>query len=182
MGHGSRELSTGDTVEIPVLGPEHTTKLDAALGALDKLDQRFKEQRDEERISQLTKAWHRLGAEIDGHLRIIAKSVIASHQISLDVGSEGGGIKARPWLEETGGALERLYFGLVDGQMVASVGGRQLGTTSLKQVDYAWLEQMAVDWIVDSVANRQKALTAAPPAAAAAPARGPAPPPARRPG
>jgi hypothetical protein len=173
VGHGaSRELGGGE-VEVPALGPEHASKLDAALGSLDGLDPRFKEQRDEERTSQLTKAWHRLGSQIDADLRLIAKSVIASHQISLDVGSEGGGIKARPWMEETGGALERLYLGLdADGRMLASVGGRTLGTCTLPEVNYAWLEQVVVDWIVDCVRTKQKTLAAA----AAAPRPAPAPP------
>ena len=52
MGHGaSRELGGGENVEVPKLGTEHASKLDTALGALDKLDQRFREQRDEEQGS-----------------------------------------------------------------------------------------------------------------------------------
>lgn len=160
MGHGpSRELAQGNDREIPPPSPELLAKLDEALGTLDRLDERFKAQRDDERSSQLTKAWHRLGSRIDEELRSLAKVLIASHQISLDVGSEGGGVKARPWMEETGGSLERLYFSLVDGKVVAQVGKVQLGVTGLDEVDHAWLEKIVVEWIVASVELRRKALT-----------------------
>lgn len=159
MGHGpSRELAGGEEREIPRPGDELIAKLDVALATLDRLDPRFKTQRDDEKLSQMSKAWHKLGSEMDGHLRIIAKAIIASHQISLDVGSEGGGPKARPFVEETGGALERVYFSLADGKVTANVGQKQLGVVRIDEVDYAWLERMVVDWIVAAVELRGKTL------------------------
>lgn len=156
MGHGpARELSSGVTREL-VLSPELTARLDVALEKLDRMDPKFKGARDEERFAQITKTWHRLCAEIDGHLRHVAKLLISTHQLALEVGSEGGSINAKPFMEENGGALERLYFKLQDNGIVVVCGPRTLTTQSLKDVTYEWVEEVVVEWTVNCVENPRK--------------------------
>ena len=156
MGHGpARELSQGSTRDLS-LSPELSAKLGPALARLDAADARFKGARDEERFAQMSKAWQRLCTEIDGHLRHVAKVLLHHHQFALEVGSEGGSVNAKPFMEENGGALERLYFKLKDGVAVAVVGDRTLSTTTLAEVSYEWVESAVVDWAVIAVENPKK--------------------------
>lgn len=156
MGHGaSRELTQGVAREL-VLSDELTAKLTAALEKLDRIDPKFKSARDEERFAQITKTWHRLCAEIDGHLRSVAKLLIHTHQLALEVGSEGGSINAKPFIDENGGSLERLYFKLHENAIVVVSGQRTILTASLKDVSYEWVENAVVEWAVNTIESRAR--------------------------
>lgn len=155
MGHGpARELARAEDKEVE-LNAELSARLDVALARLDKLDARFRAAREEERFAQNTKIWNRLCAEIDGHLRTMAKVLFTSHQLNLDIGSDGGGMKARPWMEEMGQTFERLWFKLDGGQVVASSGARTIATAKLKEITYAWVERAVVDWVVGSAEQKR---------------------------
>lgn len=154
MGHGpARTLATGDDTEIP-LDPGVASRLDEALARLDALDAKFRMGRDEERFALATKLWHRACAELDTHLRTLAKVLIRTHQLNLDIGCEGGGVKAMPWFEEMGQTFERLSFKLENLQVVAFSGREVLGSVAVSAMTYAWIEQMAGEWIVRAVANK----------------------------
>jgi hypothetical protein len=155
VGHGpARELSGGES-KVVELNPELSSKLDTALERLDRLNAKFKAARDEERFAQSSKAWNRVCGEIDGYLRSVAKALIESHQLNLDIGSEGGGVKAKPYLEEMTQVFERLYFRLDGDQAIASFGTRTVATTRIKELDYAWVEKAVVDWVVMSVEGKR---------------------------
>jgi hypothetical protein len=126
-----------------------SARLDAALEKVDKRDQKFKAARDEERFAQTSKAWNRLCAEIDAHLRAVAKAVVQSHQLNLDIGCDGGGINAKPWIEEMGGVLERLSYKVDDRSIVAFTKRAVIATIPIKGgVSYDWIEGTVVDWVV----------------------------------
>jgi hypothetical protein len=137
------------------LTPELSSKLDVALEKLDKVNAKFKAARDEERFAQSSKSWNAVCGEIDTHLRNVAKTLILSHQLNLDIGSEGGGVKAKPWIEEMSQVFERLYFRLEGDQAVAFYGSRTVATTRIKEIDYTWIERAVVDWVVMSVEQRR---------------------------
>ncbi|MEQ1570144.1 MAG: hypothetical protein ABMA64_31210, partial [Myxococcota bacterium] len=147
---GARELQSGNQ-EVAPIRPELAARLEQALGVLDQLNPTFKSGRDEERYAQTTKAWHRVCAEVDHHLRTLGKALVESHQLSLDIGSDGGGVNAKPWIEEIGGSLDRLWFKLDGAKVVAFFGQRGLGEASLYDLTYEWVEQMVVEWVVAGV-------------------------------
>jgi hypothetical protein len=155
VGHGpARELASNDQ-ELVELDTEQAARLDAALERIDRISAKFKAARDEERTSQTTKLWHRRCAEIDAHLRAMAKVLIGSHQLNLDIGSDGGGLKARPWMEEMGQTFERLWFKVEGTNVVATSGSRTIATTRVKDIDYAWVAQVVVDWVVGAAEQRR---------------------------
>lgn len=153
MGSGpARELG-GPGGPVKALSPTLAARLTAAVQRLDKLDPQFKQARDDERMGQLAKAWGGACTEIDAHLRAVAQVLIFSHQISLDMGSEGGGRGAMPWIEETGYKFKRLYFRLEDdGTVVAVAADRTIASApDLAAISYDWVEQTVVDWVVSSI-------------------------------
>lgn len=158
MGHGpARELST-ESGEIPDLRPELAAKLSAALDKLDAVNADFKQKRDDERLAQLVKSWNKTCREIDDHLRLVAKVLIASHQLSLDIGSDGGGFTTKPFLEEMRDIFPKLQFRLnEDGTVDAVCAGEHLGKRKVADIDYAWIEEMAVDWAARSALKAAKA-------------------------
>ncbi|MCB9685224.1 MAG: hypothetical protein H6738_06615 [Alphaproteobacteria bacterium] len=151
MGHGpARELST-ESGEIPELRADLAQKLSAALEKLDATNAEFKQKRDDERLAQLVKSWNKTCREIDEHLRLVAKVLIASHQLSLDIGSDGGGFTTKPFLEEMREIFPKLQFKLNEDATVDAVSdGVHLGKRPVAEIDYAWLEEMAVDWAARS--------------------------------
>lgn len=141
--------------EVVVATPERpmsdalSAKLDSALEKVDKRNPKFKAARDEERFSQTSKAWNRLCTEIEQHLRAVAKALVQSHQLNLDIGSEGGGINAKPWIEEMSGVLERLSFKIDNRAIVATTQRGVIGMTPLKDgITYDWIEGMVVEWVL----------------------------------
>lgn len=149
MGHGEElDRSRGSRDLDPALA----SRLTAALERLDELDPDFKRNREEERIAQLAKKWSNTCLEMVEWMREIGQAVIHSHQLSLDMGSDGAGLGMVPWLEETSLKFKRLDFELKqDGTVIASTGGREVGTGHVDAITYDWLQRMVVEWVVVSV-------------------------------
>ncbi len=158
MGHGpARELET-DTEPTRTLPARLATKLDEALAKMDDADAGFRHARDEERQAQLAKRWGAKSKEVLEQFREITKVVHAGHQVSLDVGADGGGKGTRPWVEETSQKFERLYLRIEDetGWVVAESGNLTLARGTLEEVTYEWLEKLVVVWIVKSIDLRTR--------------------------
>ncbi len=151
MGHGpARELG-GDTGPLKDLNPELAKRLTAALDRMDTVDAEFKKSRDDERLAQLVKAWNKICREIDGYLRDMAKVLIASHQISLDIGSDGGGIATKPFMEDMRLKFPKLQFKLnEDGIVEAVAGDMKYGRIPVNDIDYEWVEKMCCEWVIAS--------------------------------
>ena len=126
VGSGTPRRDGGEPVEARPLSPQINAALQRALARLDQAVPAFKSVRDEERDSQLSKMWSRKCKEIDDLLRVISNTLLESHQVALDQGSEGGGRSQRPWLEETSHSIERLYFQLNGNEVVATMGSTEL--------------------------------------------------------
>jgi hypothetical protein len=138
------------------LNPELAPKLTQALKLMDQLDADFKAARDEERYAQLSKKWNRVTKEISDMGRQLAKVLIQSHQLSLDVGIEGGGPKAKPWIEETSMKFERLYLVLNDDSSVdAMFKDEKIGTGHVDELTYEWYEQMVAEWLVRAIQSKR---------------------------
>ena len=151
---GSRELSSESKTDR-VLSTDLSEKLTKALAKLDDASPEFKESRAAEKHAQEVKTWHKVGQAIVDHLREVGKVLIASHQLSLDMGSEGGGAGMRPWVDEIGGArFDRLTFEMRDGRVSAKLGSMPLSRIALSEVDYEWVELMVVEWAIVSAAKR----------------------------
>ncbi len=156
MGSGpARELSTGSGPVKP-LPEELAAKVERALQKLDSIDEGFKERRVDELYTQNVKAWNKSCKQLDGHLRELAKALINGHQLSLDIGSDGGGASTKPWLEETSLTFDRLYFKLVDGTEVHAT---YQDETFLKggvedAVRYEWVELAVAKWIEVAVSKK----------------------------
>ena len=150
MALGSRPPTQTEPTGRP-LAAEVSARLGAALEQMDHLDPQFKANRDEERNMQMVKIWNRTCSTIDGHLRALAKVLINSHQLSLDMGSDGGGRSTKPWLEETSMRFERLVFRLEGQQVVVTSGDRAIGRGSIDDVSYDWIEEMVVAWVIGAV-------------------------------
>jgi hypothetical protein len=155
VGHGPARTLSGGEDKLVELSPELSSKLDVALEKLDKLNAKFKAARDEERFAQSSKIWNKTCGEIDGHLRNVAKTLVLSHQLNLDIGSDGGGVKAKPWIEEMSQVFERLFFRLEGDQVIASFGSRTVATARIKDMSYSFVEQAVVDWVVMSIEQRR---------------------------
>ncbi|MEN0066554.1 MAG: hypothetical protein AAGA48_30745 [Myxococcota bacterium] len=152
MGHGpARELETnsGPTRE---LAAGLANKLTEALSRMDLHDDSFRDAREEERQSQLAKRWGRQSKEILEQFREITRILHQSHQLSLDVGADGGGRTTQPWVEETAHKFERLFLKLEeDGSVLATSGPMTLARSPLEEVNFDWLEKLVVVWVVKSI-------------------------------
>jgi len=150
MGHGAaRELESAGG-PLPELDEANAAKLTAALDRLDEADPVFKEQRDDERIGQMSKEWNGVCRDIDGHLRIIGKMLVASHQLNLDIGSDGGGLVQKPFMEDLRDKFPKLQFALEveSRKVIAKAGDTQYGSVALLDVDFDFCLQATVDWAV----------------------------------
>lgn len=155
MGHGATRAVTAEIEDRP-LGDELARRLADALVKVDAADAEFKAARDDARFQQQVKDWGRIAKEIDHDLRTIGNAIYKSHQVSIDIGSEGGGHSTRPFLEDLGRKLGKVDFRMVDGKCVARTSdGKELGSTSMHDIQYAWLEQMAVDWLVHMASQKK---------------------------
>ncbi len=154
MGHGASRTITSEIEDRP-LPDTLAQKLGAALAKVDVVDAEFKAARDDARFQQQVKDWGRIAKEIDVQLRSIGNAIYKSHQVSIDIGSEGGGHTTKPFLEDLGRKLGRVDFRLVDGNVVARTDGKDLGSIDMNAVTYEWLEQMAVDWLVTMASTRK---------------------------
>lgn len=145
-----RENNQPEEILRPV-SDEVSTRLRTALTRMDSVDPAFKRDRDDERNSQLSKQWNKQSKEINTHLNALAKSLVRAHQLSLEVGSEGGGRAIRPWVGETSMRFDRLYLSLHDGDVVATYRNDEIDRVPRERVTYEWLEQTVVDWVVRAV-------------------------------
>ena len=155
MGHGaSRELE-GPSGPLPELDPEVSKRLEGAMQKMDALDSQFKSNRDDERLAQTSKLWNLASKEIDAHLRTIAKVLVQSHQVSLEPGSDGGGISIKPWLEDTAGKFQRLTFRLTESQeLIASIGSKDFATGTLDSISHEWLVNIVAEWLILAVEQK----------------------------
>lgn len=158
MGHGpARELETAK--DLRPLSPNLSGKLSTALSRMDKFDDEFAHAREEERQAQLAKKWGQRSKEILEEVRDIMKVLHQSHQLSLDVGADGGGRTTRPWVEETSQKFDRLYLSLEDdGSVLAQSGPMTLARSPLEEIDYEWLEKLIVVWVVKSIDGKTKGM------------------------
>jgi hypothetical protein len=155
VGHGpARTLESSNDVDR-TLDPEASARLAAALAKLDRVDAEFKSNRDDIRYQQRVKAWGAKAKEIDGYLRTAGAVLYAGHQLNLDIGSEGGGAATKPFFEESGRKIDRLYFKMEEGEAIAYTGQRVLGKKPMDEVSYEWVEQMSVDWIIFAIESKR---------------------------
>ena len=85
-------------------------------------------------------------------IRAVAAAMIASNQISLELGSDGGGQGATPWCEESGEAFPRLEFKLVEGKIQASSDEEVIATCEIDvDLPISWVEKVMAKWILVSV-------------------------------
>lgn len=156
MGHGAaRELESA-TGPLPELDAALAEKLTAALEKLDAADPVFAEQRENERVGLMAKEWNGVCREIDGHLRTIGKMLIASHQLNFDIGSDGGGLAQKPFMEDLRMKFPKLQYTLdvATRQVMARCGRDIYGTTELTSVDFDFCVQTVCDWSVGEAAKR----------------------------
>lgn len=155
MGGGAtRQLSQQFTKRD--LDPDLKKHLEVALQRLDRMDEKFKESREDEARSQLQKTWADVNIVLVEHLREVGHVMISELQIALDTGSDGGGIGAVPWVEEGTGCLPRLEFRLEDGVIHAQSDGVSIakGKPS-REIPYDWCEKVVTKWIVTMVKKKE---------------------------
>ncbi|MBX2801733.1 MAG: hypothetical protein KTR31_28905 [Myxococcales bacterium] len=152
MGLGAPRENQQPDKPLKPLTPETSRRLGEALQHFDQLHPDFKQGRDDERDAQRAKIWNRTCKEMDGHLRQVAKVLINSHQLNLDMGSDGGGRGTKPWIEETSSRFDRLYFRLEGDTVIASFGqDQEVGRGTIDGITYDWIEQAVVEWVIRSV-------------------------------
>ncbi len=154
MGHGAPRELGGSQGPLPELPAELATKLTVALAQLDSVNSEFKSARDDERDLQLVKAWNSTCKRIDEYLRTAGKVLINSHQLSLDFGSEGGGKRTSPWVEESGLHIERLSIKLDGSAVVAVSSDNEIVRGKIEDVSYEWVLRAVVQWAVASVLRK----------------------------
>jgi hypothetical protein len=150
MGSGGpRDLEVGK--ELPDLDEGLAVALTKALNALDGIDGEFKSAREEERQIQLVKIWGKACKQVDLHLVTLCDVLNASHQVSLEPGSSGGGRNISPWVMESNDRFDRLEIKLVGETVTATAGPHTVAKCPLGEETYAWLERLLVKWMVASV-------------------------------
>ena len=150
MGHGAaRELESA-TGPLPERDEATSAKLSAALEKLDASDPTYAEQRENERIGQMSKEWNGVCREIDGHLRIVGKMLVKSHQLNLDIGSDGGGLAQKPFMEDLRMKFPKLQFVLdIDSrQCIAKCGDASYGSVPIDGISFDYCLNATVDWAV----------------------------------
>ena len=152
MGLGGGRQESEKIPEGRPLSPQLESALEHALARLDATHEQFRDSRTDERNSQMVKRWNQICKEIDGYFRAISTVLIQSHQLSLDMGSLGGGRNIQPWLEETTGTLDRLIIKLdQNDDVVAMVGETELLRGPVDRVSYEWVEEAVVNWVLTAV-------------------------------
>ena len=154
MGSGPARPDVNSDVEERELTPEVSARLGAALRKLDAVDPEFKTNRDDTRYSQNVKAWGRLCRDIDTHLRGVGNAFHEAQQLSLDIGVDGQGANAKPWLEEMGRKLPKLYFRLHEGKVQSYSNNKLIAQGELTEITYEWIEACAVEWIIQTVEQK----------------------------
>ena len=155
MGHGATRTLAEEGASDRELNEELAKRLTVVMDRFDTLDAEFKAARDDQRFAQRAKHWGQLAKTVDGHLRVLSNVLHESHQLSLDIGSDGGGHSIKPWMEDLGRKFGRIDFRLDGGNIRARAGTQELGMVPMDQVTYEWCEQMVVDWLVRAVEARK---------------------------
>jgi hypothetical protein len=148
MGHGAaRELDTGSG-PLPDLDEALSAKLSAALEKLDAADPDFAEQRENERLGLIAKEWNGTCRVIDGYLRTIGKMLIQTHQLNLDIGSDGGGVAQKPFLEDLRAKFPKLQFVMVieEEKVIARCGESIYGSSPLDEVSFDFCIESVCNW------------------------------------
>ena len=154
MGGGAkRELAVSG--EKRDLDPQVSARLEVSLQKLDAHSDYFKQAREDEKLMQLSKAWTSHVQTIVGYCREACGAIIEANQIALDAGSDGAGLGARPWVEETSNTLQRLFFELEGEQIMLRCDGETLGTAELSDISYEWCEKVLVNWVIWAVNRLQ---------------------------
>jgi len=152
LAHGPPRELESDTEPPAALPPNLATKLDAALSQMDRYDAGFRAAREEERQAQLAKEWTKRSKEIMEDFREITRVLHQHHQVSLDVGADGGGRATRPFVEETGQKFERLYLTLEEGGTVLATSGQMtLARSPIGELTFEQLQKLVVVWVVKSI-------------------------------
>lgn len=156
MGHGApRTLSSDDDRPIEPLTGELATRVERAFTILEAKDEDFKQNREDERHQQLSKAWNNRCGEIVEELRHLGRVIVSEHQVLCDCGQEGAGVTTAPFLEEAMGRFPKLQIRLKGTNVVAECDGHELHKAeNMAAVDYPWLERAATEWIVWAITNR----------------------------
>jgi hypothetical protein len=154
MGHGAARELEGAGGPLPELDPALAAVLTDVLNKLDARDPVYKAAREEERLGLLIKRWNGICRDLDDHLRVIGKVLINTHQLSLDIGSDGGGMSQKPFLEDLRQKFTKLQFRLEgDGMIGVVAGDLKVGRGSPDEVDFDWTMRMVVEWVVQSAAR-----------------------------
>ena len=160
MGHGPARELENDSEPTRNLPAALSTKLDEALGRMDQFDEGFRHARDEERLAQMAKRWGQTSKAVLDLLRDVTKVLHAGHQVSLDVGADGGGRATRPWVEETSNKFDRLYLTLEEGGSVLAISGNMtLARCTIDELTYPFLEKLVVVWVVKSIDARTRGMS-----------------------
>jgi hypothetical protein len=148
MGHGPARELEGATGPLPELDEALAAKLSAALEKLDAKDPVYAEQREQERIGIMAKEWNGVCRDIDGHLRIVGKVLVASHQLNLDIGSDGGGLAQKPFMEDLRMKFPKLQFVLdvAKGRVYARCKDAEYGSAPLEGIDYDFCINAVCAW------------------------------------
>lgn len=151
MGGGAvRNLEEAFVPERP-LDPELSARVGKALEHMDRIDPDFKARRDDERFQQQVKRWTSTSKEVETYLRAMGNLMHASHQLSLDIGSEGGGQAIKPFIEDLGQRFPRLFYKLEGAEIAAVSDGKELGRTKLEGINFDFVEKTVVIWVLRSV-------------------------------
>lgn len=156
---GDRELVVNEELDRE-LDPEASARMAAALLHIDRADAAFKQNREETRYSQNVKAWGRLCRVLDAHLRLMGNVFHEAHQLSLDIGVDGQGHAAKPWVEETGKKIPKMYLRLHEGKVQAISNNMLIAESEIADVTYEWVEACGVEWVVMSGEARAKTVPA----------------------
>jgi hypothetical protein len=153
MGHGAGRTLAGESGPALQLDEERSKRLGSVLSKFDAKDTEFKAGRDDARFQQRVKDWGLAAKEIDGHLRAIGNAIYRAHQLSLDIGSDGGGHSTKPWIEDLGRKFGRADFRMQDGEVVARGNDVILGQVPMDQIDAEWIEKMLTEWLIQAASK-----------------------------
>jgi len=148
MGHGAGRELEGGGGPLPELDEAISAKLTDALDKLDAADAEFAEQRENERLGLMAKQWNTTCRGIDEHLRTIGKVLMQSHQLNLDIGSDGGGVSKKPFIEDLRMKFPKLQFTMVveEEAVVARCGESTYGSIALDGVTYEYCVDAVCNW------------------------------------
>ncbi len=148
MGHGAGRELEGATGPLPELDDALSAKLTDVLNELDAADAEFAEQRENERLGLMAKRWNTTCRGIDDHLRTIGKMLMHSHQLNLDIGSDGGGVSKKPFIEDLRMKFPKLQFTMAveEEAVIARCGESTYGSIALADVTFEFCVEAVCNW------------------------------------